>query len=37
MVVAIQEIRSQDDYLIPNFIKLINSNGRITITSSAHG
>ncbi len=27
-VVAIQEVRSQDDYLIPNFVKLINSSGR---------
>lgn len=27
-VVAIQEVRSQDDYLIPNFVKLINSGGR---------
>lgn len=27
-VVAIQEIRTQDDYHIPNFVKLINSTGR---------
>jgi endonuclease/exonuclease/phosphatase family metal-dependent hydrolase len=27
-VVAIQEIRTTDDYLIPNFVKLINSVGR---------
>lgn len=27
-VVAIQEIRTTDDYLIPNFVKLINSSGR---------
>lgn len=27
-VVAIQEIRSQNEYLIPNFVKLINSAGR---------
>ncbi|MCA9237520.1 MAG: endonuclease/exonuclease/phosphatase family protein [Planctomycetales bacterium] len=27
-VVAIQEIRTQDDYHIPNFVKLINQNGR---------
>jgi endonuclease/exonuclease/phosphatase family metal-dependent hydrolase len=27
-IVAIQEIRSQDEYLMSNFVKLINSNGR---------
>lgn len=27
-VVAIQEIRTQDDYHIPNFVKLINATGR---------
>ncbi len=27
-IVAIQEVRSQDDYLIPNFVKLINAGGR---------
>jgi len=27
-VVAIQEVRTQDDYLISNFVKLINSGGR---------
>jgi len=27
-VVAIQEIRSQDEYLIPNFVQLINQSGR---------
>ncbi|MDC0935863.1 endonuclease/exonuclease/phosphatase family protein [Pirellulales bacterium] len=27
-IVAIQEIRTQDDYHIPNFVKLVNSTGR---------
>lgn len=27
-VVAVQEIRTQDDFLIPNFVKLINAGGR---------
>jgi endonuclease/exonuclease/phosphatase family metal-dependent hydrolase len=27
-VVAIQEIRSQDEYLIPNFVQLVNRSGR---------
>lgn len=27
-VVAVQEIRTQDDYHIPNFVKLVNSGGR---------
>ena len=27
-VVAIQEIRTQDDYLLPNFVRLVNQTGR---------